>query len=153
MNPLRSLLALLVGLGLFRLVATVLEITLVGAVADGPVTNEAEYFAVRNQPGMLAAAIAYNSVAAFLAGYVTAKIASTQELMHTGVAAAVQTVALIWDFAAGPYASLTPVWTRVALVLFTGPAMMAGPRFALVQPTSTCRRTLRHLRRGRLSPA
>ena len=89
-------------------------------------TNDAEYFAVRNQPGMLVAALVYNSVAAFLAGYVAAKVADVQELMHTGVAAAVQTVALIWGFSTGPYAALTPIWTRVALVLLTGPAMMAG---------------------------
>lgn len=95
MNPLRSLLALLVGLGLFRLIVAVLETTLVGAAADGPVTTEAEYLAVRNQPGMLAAALGYNSVAAFLAGYVTAKIAGAQEMRNTGVGAAVQTVALI----------------------------------------------------------
>lgn len=126
MNPLRSVFALLVGLGLFRLVVAVLETTLVGAVAGTPVTNEAEYFAVRNQPGLLAAALGYNAVAAILAGYVTAKIAGTQELMHAGVAAAVQTAALIWGFTAGEFASYTPVWTRVALVLLTGPAMVAG---------------------------
>ena len=126
MNLSRSLLAVLAGLGLFRIIVAVLETTLVGAVAQGPVTNDAEYFAVRNQPGMLVAALAYNSVAALLVGYLTARIAGAQEVMHTGVAAAVQTVALIWGFTTGPYAALTPIWTRVALVLLTGPAMMAG---------------------------
>ena len=126
MNLLRSVLALLVGLGLFRLVVALLETVLVGASAGGAVTNEAEYFAVRNRPGMLAAALGYNMMAAFLAGYVTAKIAGAQEMMHAGVAAAVQTAALIWGFTAGEYASSTPVWTRIALVSLTGPAMMAG---------------------------
>jgi hypothetical protein len=119
-------LAVLVGLGLFRLVVAVLETTLVGAAASEPVTNEAEFFAVRNQPAILAASLGYNAVAALLAGYVTAKVAGAQEMMHAGVAAAVQTVAHIWGFTAGEYAAFTPAWTRVVLVLLTGPAMLAG---------------------------
>ena len=35
MNPVQSLLALLVGMGLFRLVVSVLETVLVGAAANG----------------------------------------------------------------------------------------------------------------------
>ena len=126
MNPVRSLLALLVGMGLFRLVVAVLETVLVGAAANGPVASEAAYFAVRNQPAMLAAALGYNSVAALLAGYVIAKIASAHDVMLAGVGAAIQTAALIWGFTAGEYAAYTPVWTRIALVALTGPAMIAG---------------------------
>jgi hypothetical protein len=125
-NPARSLLALLVGMGLFRLVVAVLETALVGAAANGPVTNEAEYFAVRNTPAMLAAALGYNSVAAFLAGYVMAKIAGAHHVRIAGVGAAIQTAALIWSFTAGEYAAYTPAWTRIALVVLTGPAMVAG---------------------------
>ena len=47
---------------------------LVGAAANGPLASEAEYFAVRNQPAMLAAALGHHS-AAFLAGYVMTKVA------------------------------------------------------------------------------
>ena len=126
MNPVRSLLALLVGMGLFRLVVAVLETTLVGAAANGPVTSEAEYFAVRNQPAVLATALNYNSMAALLVSYVLAKIAGACDVMLAGVGAAIQTAALIWDFTAGEYAAYTPVWTRIALVLLTGPAMVAG---------------------------
>jgi hypothetical protein len=126
MNPVRSLLALLVGMGLFRLVVAVLETVLVGAAANGPVATEAAYFAVRNRPAMLGAALGYNSVAAFLAGYVMAKIAGAHDIMLAGVGAAIQTVVLIWAFTAGDYAAYTPSWTRIALVLMTGPAMVAG---------------------------
>lgn len=126
MNMVRSLLALLVGMGLFRLIVAVLETVLVGAAANGPVANEAAYFAVRNQPAMLAAALGYNSVAAFLAGYVMAKIAGVHDLMHAGVGAAIQTAALLWSFTAGEYAASTPAWTRIALVVLIGPAMVAG---------------------------
>jgi hypothetical protein len=126
MNPLRSFLAVLVGMGFFRLTVAVLETALVGAVATAPVTNDAEYFAVRNQGAMLWAALGYNVLAALLAGYVTAKVASHEELLHAGVAAAVQTAALAWEYTIGDYAGFTPAWTRVALVLLVGPAMIAG---------------------------
>ncbi len=33
---------------------------------------------------------------------------------------------LIWSFTVGEYAAYTPVWTRIALVALTGPAMVAG---------------------------
>ena len=126
MNPVRALLAVLVGTGLFRLVVAVLETTLVGAAADTPVRTEVEYFAVRNQPAMLAAAVGYNCVAAVLAGYVLARIAGAREIMLATLAAAVQTTALIWAFTAGDYAAFTPAWTRVVLVAATGPAMIGG---------------------------
>ena len=126
MSPVKSLLALLVGMGLFRLVVAILETVLVGAAANGPLASEAEYFAVRNQPAILAAALGYNSAAAFLAGYVMTKIAGTRDVMLGGIGAAVQTAALVWSFTAGEYAPYTPVWTRIALVMLTGPAMVAG---------------------------
>lgn len=126
MNPVRSLLALLIGMGLFRLVVAVLETVLVGAAANGPVTNEAEYFVVRNQPAMLGAALTYHVAAAVLAGYVMAKITGTHEVVLAGVGAAIQTAALIWAFTAGEYAASTPAWTRIVLVVVTGPAMVAG---------------------------
>jgi hypothetical protein len=86
----------------------------------------AAYFAVRNRPVILAAKLLYNTLAAILAGYMTAKIAGLRELLHAAVVAIVQTMALVWGFTAGEYASFTPVWMRVALVLTTGPAMMLG---------------------------
>ena len=89
MNPVRSLLALLIGMGLFRRVVAVLETALVGAAANGPVTSEAEYFAVHNQSAMLAATLGYYSAAALLAGYVLAKIAGAHDVMLAGVRAAI----------------------------------------------------------------
>ena len=126
MNPIRSIIAVLGGVAVISLVVETLEFTLVTAVSGGSVTDISGYFAVRNRPTILTAKVAYNTLAAVLGGYMTATIAGTRELMHTGVAAVIQTVALIWGFTAGEYASFTPVWTRIALVLLTGPAMMAG---------------------------
>ena len=75
---------------------------------------------------MLAAALGYHSAAAFLAGYVVAKIAGAGDVMLAGVWAAVQTAALIRAFTAGEYAAYTSAWTRLALVALTGPAIVAG---------------------------
>jgi hypothetical protein len=125
-TPARALLAVLAGSGIYRLVVALLETVLVGAAANGPVTNEAEFFAVRNRPALLAASLGYNCVAAFLAGYVVARIAGAREMMLTALTAALQTALLIWAFTAGEYADYTPVWTRIALVVLTAPAMMGG---------------------------
>lgn len=126
MNPIRSIIAVLGGIGLVSVVVEVLEFTLVNAVAGGTVADMAGYFAVRNRPAMLGAKLVYNSLAALLGGYMTAKVAGTREILHAGAAALLQTAALIWGFTAGEYAGFTPVWMRAALLLLTGPAMIAG---------------------------
>ena len=125
-NPLRSAAAVIGGVALISLIVEPLEFTLVNAVADQPIQDMAGYFAVRNRPGILAAKLVYNTLAAILGGYMTARIAQTEELKHGALAAAVQTTALIWGFTAGEYASAMPVWMRIAIVLVMGPAMMAG---------------------------
>jgi hypothetical protein len=126
MNPVRSLLAVLGGILLISLLVEPLEFTLVGAIAGGPVTDIEGYFAVRNRPGFLAAKVVYNTAAALLGGYMVAKIAGHAEMWHAGVAAALQTAALIWGATASEYAPFTPVWMWVVLTLLTGPAMLAG---------------------------
>ncbi|MBI3048923.1 MAG: hypothetical protein HYY76_11515 [Acidobacteria bacterium] len=126
MNPVRSLVAVLGGILLISVVVEVLEFTLVNARAGGAIADMPQYFAVRNQPMMLGAKLVYNTLAAVLGGYMTAKVAGSRERLHGGAAALVQTAALIWGFTAGEYAAFTPVWTRVALVAVTGPAMLVG---------------------------
>ena len=125
-SPIRSIIAVLGGIGLFALVTEALEFTLVTAAAGGSISDMPAYFAVRNRPVVLAAKLLYSTLAAILAGYMTAKIAGRRELLHAAVVAIVQTMALVWGFTVGEYASFTPVWMRVALVLTTGPAMMLG---------------------------
>jgi hypothetical protein len=126
MHLVRSLVAVLGGIGLISVIVELLEFTLVNAVAGGTVTDMAGYFAVRNRPPVLAAKLMYSAAAAVLGGYVTARVAGGREMLHGGVGAAVQTGTLIWGFTAGEFAGFTPVWMRMALVLITGPAMLAG---------------------------
>ena len=126
MNPLRSVVAVLGGIAVVSLVVEPLEFTLVNAVADAPIEDAAGYFAVRNLPGILAAKLVYNSLAAMLGGYMAAKIARRAEIAHGAAAAVLQTAALIWGMTASEFADQTPMWMWVALVVLTGPAMVAG---------------------------
>ena len=125
-NPIRSIIAVLGAFGLVALVTEALEFTLVSAVSGGSITDMAQYLAIRNRPGMLAAKIAYTGVAGILGGYMAAKVAGTREMLHGGLAAAFQTLTLLWGFTAGEFAASMPLWARAAIVLVTGPAMIAG---------------------------
>ena len=122
----RSVVAILAGMGLVSILADLLEFALINAVSGGAVTDMAGYFAVRNRPVMLGAQLGYNSIAAVLGGYLTARVAGSREMLHGGVAALAKMAVLVWGFTAGEYAEFTPVWMRIALVLVTGPAMIAG---------------------------
>ncbi len=126
MNPVRSAIAVLSGVAIVSLVVEPLELTLVRAVADGPITNEAEYFAIRNRPGILVVKIVSTTLAGILAGYVTAKVAGTNEMTHASFAASLQTLALVNGMLSGPSASSTPVWVWIGLILLTGPAILLG---------------------------
>ncbi|NOT25138.1 MAG: hypothetical protein HOP16_03445 [Acidobacteria bacterium] len=126
MDIIRSIVAVLGGIGLISIVVEALEFTLVNAVSGGTITDMQGYFAVRNQPAILVAKLGYNSVGAVLGGYLTAKVAGRQEMRHGWAAAIVQTAGLVWGFTGGEFAAFTPVWMRIALVLVTGPAMLAG---------------------------
>ena len=126
MDMIRSIVAVLGGIGLISIVVELLEFTLVNAVAGGAITDMQGYFAVRNRPAILIAKLGYNSVGAILGGYLTAKVAGRQEMLHGWAAAIVQTAALVWGFTGGEFAEFTPVWMRYALVLLTGPAMLVG---------------------------
>jgi hypothetical protein len=126
MKFIRSIVAILAGLGVVSLVTQFMEFTLVGAAAGGQLTDMAHYFEVRNRPSILAAGLVYNTVAAILGGYVTAKIAGREEMAHARVAALVLTASLIYGFTAGEFARFTPVWMRIALVALTAPAVLAG---------------------------
>ncbi len=122
----RSVIAVLGGLAVISLVTQPLEFSLVNAVATEPITDMAAYLAVRNQPSVLGAMLAANALVATLAGYLVAKVAGTREMSHAAAAAMLKTAALAYGFTLGDFASATPVWMRVSLLVTTGPAMLAG---------------------------
>jgi hypothetical protein len=122
----RSLAAVLFGVGLFAILDQVLETVLVRAAADAQIANLETYFAIRNEPQQLGAKVVYNILAALLGGFMTARIAGREELQHAIVAALVVTAQLAWAFTMSDFAGFTPVWTRAALLLVVGPSMVAG---------------------------
>ncbi len=125
-NPLRSIGGVLGGLGVISFIIQVMEFSLVMAMAGGRVADMSQYLAMSNQTGILAAKLAYYPVAGLLGGYVSARVAMNHEMHHAAAVAAAQTVALIWGFTRGEFASYTPIGVRVALIILTGPAIMVG---------------------------
>jgi hypothetical protein len=126
LNPVRSLVAVLGGLLMLFALTQVLELVLVRTAAAAPLENMEQYLAVRNRTGVLVGLLASQLVASLLAGYTAAKVAGLAELTHAGIAAALQTALFAWGFTVGESASLSPVWMRVATVVVTAPAMLAG---------------------------
>lgn len=124
-NMARGITAVLGALVLFSAVTQLLEYTLVNASAGDSVKDMASYIAALNHTPLLAGKAVGTLMAALLAGYMTAKIAQTREVMFTGIAAAAETCSLVYGFTMGEYVAL-PLWIRTLLVLTTGPAMLAG---------------------------
>jgi hypothetical protein len=124
-NLTRGITAILGALVLFSAVTQLLEYTLVNASGGDAVKDMASYLAALNHTPLLAGKAVGTIMAALLAGYITAKIAQTREMMFAGIAAAAETCSLIYGFTMGEYAAL-PLWIRGLLVLTTGPAMVAG---------------------------
>jgi hypothetical protein len=126
LNPVRSVIAVLGGMLLLFMLSQILELVLVRTAAAAPLQNIEEYMAVRGRSGVLIGLLVSQVVAALLAGYTTAKVAAVAEMAHAALAAALQTILFTWGFTMGENASLTPVWMRIAIVLVTAPAMLAG---------------------------
>jgi len=122
----RSVIAVLGAIVVASVLPELLETVLVRAAADGPLANVTAYFAVRNQPGILAAKTLSSGFMSILAGYFAGKLAGSLELGHAGIAGILQTVTLAWGFTMGDYAWATPPVVRIAIVAITAPAMVLG---------------------------
>jgi len=125
MTLLRSGAAVIAGALLILFVHGTLEQTLVRAIADGPITSEAAFVAVRNRPVVLVLTIVTLVLASTLAGYIVAKIAGAHEVRHAIGSAVIMTGAYAFAFV-GENVMLPPMWVRVAMVIVTPPALVAG---------------------------
>ncbi len=123
---LRWILAVIVGVVVAYVLAQQLEGVLVRSAAGRNLYTAGDYFAVRNTPPILVGRLALSLAAGILGGYMAARIAKDAALRVAAIAAAALTVMLVVDFTSGEFAWGTPVWMRVALVVVTGPAMLAG---------------------------
>ena len=121
----RSIVVVLAAILLLGFIDQTLEQTLVMAMADAPIKDEASYVAVRNRSPVLAFLLATHAVAALLTGYVLAKLAGSHEVQHAAAAAALLTLLLVAASTA-PNVLVPPIWVRVAMAVITPPALIAG---------------------------
>ena len=123
---LRGLGAAVVGVMSYRVVTWFLEMMLVGTNSETPPTDYAAHYAVISRPGVAAAKLAIDSLVAVWAGYMAAKVAGERELTYGLLASLVVTAELGWQHLVSEFASATPIWLRVGLLLTTAPVMVAG---------------------------
>lgn len=122
----RSATAVLAGIGVIAVVIRALELTLMNSLAPAPITSAADYFALQNQPMVLAAKLGYTAGAALLGGYIAAKVALGREIAHGVAVAVIETAMLTWGFTQGELASYIPAWMRAALMMVTASSVVAG---------------------------
>ena len=122
----RSIAVVVLGLLLLGFIDQTLERTLVMTLAQGvEIKDEAAYLAIRNRPMVLAVTLVTHGFASLLTGYVLAKLAGKNEVQHAAGTAALFTIAMIGASAA-PSVMLPPIWVRMAMLLITPPALIAG---------------------------
>ena len=121
MKTMRMLVGVVLGMLTMTVVAESIEFAIVsvmlGKSFDYLSTHQAEYFAARNQTGVLIAKMLYNSIAAIAGGYVTTWVARHQ--VRTGVALmiGIQVSALVWGGFFSALAETGPQWMWLALIL------------------------------------
>lgn len=108
------------------LVAEGIEMGIVTALHGSFTQDQAVYFSVRNRPAVLMAKLAYNTVAAFLAGYAAAWVAGRAALLHGAVLAIIQLALFIWGMVFSEYAGTAPTWAWLALVPLMGMGILLG---------------------------
>ena len=128
MQALRSVLAVFAGLVLISLIVEPLEFGLVTVVNGELTTDPDRYLRVRNTPAFLAAKVVYNTAAAIVGGWVTARLARRAPLAHGLVLAVIQTAAFGWALATPALRRSTPGWMWACLIVVTFAGIMAGSR-------------------------
>ena len=122
----RSIAIVVVGLLLLLFIDQTLERTLVMTMAQGvAIRDEASYLAIRNRQMVLAITVITHGFVSLLVGYVIGKLAGGREIQHAAATAALYMLAMI-SASAVPNVMLPPVWVRMALLVITPPAMIAG---------------------------
>ena len=126
MKIVRSVLAIVLGMAVVTVVSEGIEFALVTALNGSVTTDLPRYFAVRNQPGVLAAKLVYNGLGALLGGYVAAAVAGRAPLAHGIVVAVLQLAGLLWGMLFSEYKDTSPTWLWLALAASMTPLIVAG---------------------------
>ena len=121
----RSIGVVVVGLLLLGFIDQTLEQTMVQALANAPITDEAAYLAVRNRTGVLAMIVATHALASLLTGYVLAKLAGSHEVQHAAATAAFATM-LLMGASMTPNVMVPPAWVRLAMAVITPAGLISG---------------------------
>ncbi len=121
----RSIAVVLAGMLLLGFIDQTLERTLVMTLAQAPVQDEASYLAIRNRPMVLGISIVTHALASLLTGYVVGRLAGSYEVQHAAAVAAMFTLLLTFA-SVTPNVMLPPLWMRVAMIVITPPALIAG---------------------------
>ena len=124
-HPIRSVVAVIGGVLLLNFMSSTLQNTLISVVAQATPTDEAAFVAVRNRPIVLGISLVTHVLAATLAGYIIAKVSGVHEVRHAMVAAALLAIGYGSTFMTDNPV-LPPAWVRVAMLLVTPPALVAG---------------------------
>jgi hypothetical protein len=122
----RSVIAVLGGLVIISFLSQLLEVPLVRALADASPTNMDEYMTARNHPSMHVAMLIIAALTGLLAGYMVAKIAGGQEMLHAAAAAVLQALLFLRGFAGEQGAAALPAWVHAGVVVVTAGAMLLG---------------------------
>jgi hypothetical protein len=124
-HPVRSVAAILGGALLLGFMDSTLERTLVGVISQSMPADEAAYLAIRNRPLVLAISLVTHTLASLLCGYIVGRIAGGYEVKH-GIAAGVLLAIGYASSFLSDNPMMPPAWVRIAMVLLTPPAIVAG---------------------------
>lgn len=124
-HPVRSVAAVLGGAFLLLFMDSTLERTLVGVVSQSMPANEAAYLAIRNTLLVLVVSLVTHTLASLLCGYIVGRIAGMHEVNHGIAAGALLAIGYASSFLSDN-PMMPPAWVRIAMVLLTPPAIVAG---------------------------
>lgn len=118
-----SILTILAGLIVITLITESLEMLVVSLSSGKSLAelsqNQADYFAIRNQPLNIAMKLVYNTGAAFLGGWVCTLIAKQNPIRHALILSSIQTVGFIYGMTLSEYSDTTPIWLWLTLIIVT----------------------------------
>ena len=117
MNPIRSVIAVLVGFFVFGLLWRAMMSPIAGS---DPLT----FLALG--PARAAVFIVIQGVAGILSGYLAGRVAGSRERAHGAWLAGLYAVAMIWGFLVTPEAAQVPRWMQIATVVVVAGTMFAG---------------------------
>jgi len=128
-----SILAVVVGLAIITLLTEIIEMLVISVSSEKSLTelasNQSEYFAIRNQPLNIGLKLFYNTLAAFVGGYICALIAKKQSMKHCIALAFIQTAGFIYGMTLSEYADTTPLWLWFSLLILTVAGILLGGNF------------------------